>query len=498
MTDEITLEAWINPLGNTASIDDYNFDQAFAFNPDAIHVNESIFAIAYIDSASDVILKTLIIESDGKINTSWIDTLDISTLDTNSCNEPNLIHINNDVYGICYAGDNHGSGWLKTFRINSTGYIFTDIVDDVFNFETVNCFYPNITHVSSDIYAIAYEGKSKGMLITVEILPDGNISGSVIDSFEFDSDSIDKQKILRINNNLFAIAYISKNNDLMINTVNISLTGDIIDISSLTLDTNQCNDPDIVHISNDVYAIAYATNMNGDGNVISFNISDLGVITGPIDTMIFDDSKCEDPDITQVVGEAYNNYYAIAYASSTPHVGNVITIEIQEDGEIDDTVTYEFVYDSHHGYEPKILPVFGDLGVYMIIYRGYSPHVGYISTTLTITDPTLPKDRGLYKDGVFAIFANATHLFGSINDITISAPISLGWMHVALTYDTQEIKLYLDGVLATSSPYTENIIQNSNDIKIGYLYHGYMDEIYVYEYALTSDEILNHYNEQKP
>ena len=98
MTDNISIEAWINPLGNTASIDEYIFDGAFAYNPDAIHVFGNIFAVAYIDSGNDVILRTFIIESDGDIDeTGWIDEVDLSAMDTNACNEPNLIHIYDDI-----------------------------------------------------------------------------------------------------------------------------------------------------------------------------------------------------------------------------------------------------------------------------------------------------------------------------------------------------------------------------------------------------------------
>jgi hypothetical protein len=498
MTDQISIEAWFNPLGNTASIDDYKFDSAFAYNPDVIHINEDIFAIAYIDSSNDVILKTLIIEEDGNIDGGWIDLLDVSALDTNSCNDPNLIHIYGLVYGMCYSGDNHGTGWLKTFRINDTGVIFNDVTDNTLMFDDTNCFNPNITHVTGDIYVVAYEGKNKGIIKTFEISSNGDINPSIIDSFEFDTNSIEKPRIIKVNNNDFAVAYISKTNNLIVDTFNINPSGIINDIDTITLDTNQCNDPDIVHISGDVFAIAYASDMKNNGNLITFEVDNSGLISGSIDNIIFDFEKCEDPDIIQVFGELYTNYFAIAYASSSPHVGQVITVEIQPDGQIEDTISYEFVYNSHHGFEPKILPVFGDLGVYLVVYRGYSPHVGYISTTLTITDPTLPKDRGLLKDGVFSIYSNATHMFGSINDITISSPINLDWIHVVLTYDGEEIKLYLDGNLAASTAHTEPLNVNSNDIMIGYLYHGYIDEIYIYEYALYPSEILDHYNELKP
>jgi len=263
---------------------------------------------------------------------------------------------------------------------------------------------------------------------------------------------------------------------------------------SFILDTNQCNDPDIVHVSGDVYAVTYGADMAGQGNVVTFEIDNTGVISGNIDFLLFDNNVCEDPDIIKVQGEVYTNYFAIAYASSTPHVGQVVTIEILPDGTIADEISYEFVYNGHHGFEPKILPIHGDLGVYFIIYRGFSPHVGYISTTLTVRNPILPIHKGIMKDGVFAIYADESTLYGSINEVTVSAPITPGeWSHVALTYDNDQIRLYHNGVMVNSTLYSEPLNQNSNPIIIGYLFHGYIDEVAIYETVLTDSEILDHY-----
>jgi hypothetical protein len=495
MTDNISIEAWINPLGTTAAIDEYIFDGAFAYNPDAIHISGNIFAVAYIDLGNDVMLRTFVISSDGDIDeTGWIDEVDLSTMDANSCNEPNLIHISGDKYGVVYASDNHGSGWLKTFRVNNTGFIFDDLANNKLQFETVQCDHPNITHVSGDIYAIVYDGKTNGEIITVNITSDGRVNGGIIDSLGLDVNIIQKPKIIHVNGDIFAIAYINKNNDLKLKTIEITSMGLIKSIESIILDTNQCGDPDIVQVSGNIYAISYGSNMALQGNVISFEIDNFGSISSVIDSFIFDDNLCEEPDIIHVDSEYSDNYFAIAYASTTPHVGHVVTIEILPDGIIADNISYQFTYNDHHGFEPEILPVFGDSGVYLVIYRGFSPHVGYISTTLTVKNPTHPIHRGIVKEGVFAIYADEAYLYGSINDMTISASITAGeWAYVALTYDNEMIRLYLNGVMVNSTYYSEPINQNSNPVIIGHLFHGYIDEVVIYETVLTDSEILEHY-----
>ncbi len=496
MTENISIEAWINPLGSASAIDEYLFDGAFAYNPDAIQIFGDIFAVAYIDVGSDVMLRTFKVEADGDIDeTGWIDEVDLSTLDANACNEPNLIHIYGDVYGVVYASGNHVSGWLKTFRVNDSGYIFDNLTDNKFNFESTKCDYPNITHVSGDIYAIVYDGKNTGELITINITSDGKINGGIIDAFSIDVNTISRPMITHIDGNVYAVTYINKNNYLKVRTIEISLDGDITDIMSTTLDTNQCNDPDIVHVAGDVYAVSYGADMTLQGNVVTFTIDNNGIISEEIDFLMFSDEVCEDPDIIKVQGEVYNNYFAIAFASSIPHVGDVVTIEIMPDGSIGNEISYEFTYNSHHGFEPKILPLNGDLGVYFIVYRGFSPHVGYIGTTLTVRDPTPPIDKGIVmKEGVFSIYADESNLYGSINEVTISAPITSGeWSQVVLTYDNDMIRLYLNGVLVNSTSYSEPLNQNSNDIIFGYLYHGYIDEVVIYETVLTDAEILDHY-----
>ena len=56
-----------------------------------------------------------------------------------------------------------------------------------------------------------------------------------------------------------------------------------------------------------------------------------------------------------------------------------------------------------------------------------------------------PSNSGVVKRGAYGIHANLTHAFGTINDQTISANISSGWQHIALTYDGNIMILYLNG-----------------------------------------------------
>ena len=72
------------------------------------------------------------------------------------------------------------------------------------------------------------------------------------------------------------------------------------------------------------------------------------------------------------------------------------------------------------------------------------------------------------------------------------------WVHVAATYDGTSLRLYLDGAEVANQPLTGNILPNNHDACIGndnwpgsrgYAFNGLLDEIQVYDRALTPLEI---------
>ena len=69
------------------------------------------------------------------------------------------------------------------------------------------------------------------------------------------------------------------------------------------------------------------------------------------------------------------------------------------------------------------------------------------------------------------------------------------WTHVALTYDGTTMQLYVNGVLAASQARTGSIQASSNPLWIGgnspygEYFQGLIDEIRIYNRALTQAEI---------
>lgn len=76
------------------------------------------------------------------------------------------------------------------------------------------------------------------------------------------------------------------------------------------------------------------------------------------------------------------------------------------------------------------------------------------------------------------------------------------WHHAVGVYDDTRIALYIDGKLDASAPASSSILTNDkpvligeNSEKSGRFWHGLLDEIHVYSYALSEDEIAALYKE---
>jgi len=95
-------------------------------------------------------------------------------------------------------------------------------VIDTLEYDTSNGRYPDIIHVSGDIYAIAYDcDADEGYLATVEIAGNGQIANAIIDTLEFDSVSGKHPDIIHVSGDVYAIAYEGSDYDGFLKTVEI-------------------------------------------------------------------------------------------------------------------------------------------------------------------------------------------------------------------------------------------------------------------------------------
>ncbi|MFC1903267.1 hypothetical protein ACFLW9_00050 [Chloroflexota bacterium] len=320
----------------------------FNFANSAQAADSTKYAIAYEGDLNDGFLKTVDIATSGNITDTVIDTLEF---DPDDCMLPSITHVSGNISAIAYEGDG-GDGFLKTVEITSSGNI-TDTVIDTLEFDATDGHTPNITHVSGNIFAIAYEGPGgDGFLKTVEIATNGQITDTVIDTLEFDTSDGHTPNITHVSGNIFAIAYEGKLGDGFLTTVEIATSGQITDtvIDILEFDTSTGNTPSITPVSGDVYAIAY-DGVLGDGFLITVEIATSGLITDTIiDTLEFDTLDGHTPNIIHTSGDMF----AIAYEGDASD-GFLKTVEIATSGLITDTAIDTLEFDIGSGFTPNII-----------------------------------------------------------------------------------------------------------------------------------------------
>jgi len=198
-------------------IDSLEFDSSNGYNPDIIHVSGNIFAIAY-EGVPEGYIKTVEITAGGAIN-SVIDTL---TFDASAGYTPSIVNVSGNIFAIAYRGPG-SDGYLKTLEIDTAGEI-TDTTVDTLEFSTVNSYEPDIIHVGGAYFAVAYRtgGGNDGHLTSIEIRPEGEITDTIVDTLSYDSTQGYEPDIIHISSNLFAIAYRGSNNDGFIKTLRIT------------------------------------------------------------------------------------------------------------------------------------------------------------------------------------------------------------------------------------------------------------------------------------
>lgn len=197
---------------------------------------------------------------------------------------PDVVHISGDVYAIAYCKKNAPRpGYIKTVSIDSAGEIGS--VLDTLEFDAGGGVNPSIIHISGDIYAIAYSGPDNdGWLATVEISSAGVITDTIIDSHEFDTSRGWAGSILHISGTTYAIAYAGPDDDGWLKTITIGDDGSISadpELDSLEYSTSAFGGHYMIHVYGDIYAIVYTgydATTKYDNRVVTVDINSAGAI----------------------------------------------------------------------------------------------------------------------------------------------------------------------------------------------------------------------------
>ena len=457
----------------------------YAYEQTMVCVSETngIYAVAYRGNESledDGYLKTFQVSSDGFINKTVIDTLEF---DTSYCYEPKLFHISGDIYAIVYRGTDN-DGYVTTIEIDSSGDIKQ--VNDTLEFDTDNCYKPDMIHASGSIYAISYQGNGDDPYITtVNISNDGQIVDSVADTRVFDTTGYEN-KIIHISGNVYAIIYRGPSDDGWMKTVSVYPDGTIKfnAIDSLEFDGSDGYDPEIIHVSNETYAIFYRSTGN-DGEIITVTITSAGQISDTvIDRLEGIDGDFREPEVLPIS----DHIYAVVYRDSS-NDGMIQSFEISNSGIIHGNPLEWFEWDINYAYNVKAIYVRNN--TYVLTHRG-APTNQYEGVFRTLTIVT---NKGVCKDNAYGIDADDSSVFGTINGQSVSISRSSGWNHVVLTYDTDDgQKLYLNGVFRSSRDGIVSIDTNTGNLHVGQYFDGMIDEIRISSGVRNASWIKTSYN----
>lgn len=243
---------------------------------------------------------------------------------------PDMVHVSGDIYAIAYTNA-AGDAVVITIDITEAGAIGASVEDE----EVLTAdggAHPSIVHVAGEIFAIAYRGVgASGFIETVNITAAGAISAVGGGILEFETDSCYEPRMIKVpaGSGVFAVVCRGNANQGIINTVTITGAGAISAIQMKEAWATNVNNPEICHVSGSIFAIVYRDNVY-DGHVCTIAITAAGVINAAVEaTLEFDADKGSNPKITHILG----NIFAIAYQGPGDD-GFVVTVTISDAGAI--------------------------------------------------------------------------------------------------------------------------------------------------------------------
>jgi hypothetical protein len=501
--DEITVESWVK-FPEDHALHNFTFGPNFGYQPNIINIYGDTYAVVYKDQGHHGVIKTVNIASDGTFTQNIHNN---SFTYSNKGFWPKITHVSEDIYLIVYSdsGSNPNNVYLETIKILNNGTIFPTISEYAFGDQEVYDY--DMLRISDDIIALVFRNQqNQGLIKTINVSQNGS---SIVTDLEngtliFDDWNCFNPDIVHVVNDTYAIAYKGNDSQGYLKTIEIANNGTIHDTvidSHIFESINASDNPDIIHIADNIFSIVYKSNTNGI--ITTVEISDTGYISNMnIDSLLFEDNLCNLPDVIHMK----DDIYLIAYESDQQD-GYVTVINIKTNGSISDNIITKIKINTgktYHGAEPDIIRV-SDV-VYAIAFRSGSksgsPHEGHLITgRLSLYDdsnfsnnPYL--NRALYKKDSYGIYVNKTHIAANIGNNFVNLEISVPeyWNHVVLTYDGLNIVVYLNGAQIISESYDSGLVRNTNDILIGNLFYGSIDEVAIYDRALTEPDVQNHYN----
>lgn len=497
ITNSITIEAWMKPQLRKTVADLVETQGEFGYTPYVIHVIGNIYAMVSEDLGKVGRLSTVTISDLGEIDP--IQNVSFGGSTSKKCLRPMITQISEQLFLISYNG-NDGYIHLKTFYIFNNGSIqYTGYEKKCTDYKVANDpgnpNRPSQLRITENVCAVAYWGNGPiGILKTLNISSNGNIE--YIDNVTY-SNTWFEPCLVHVTGDVYALAFRNTSNYGIIKTFRISPLGDIQSIDEKGYSgTGFAYEPCLIKVTQNVFAVTYRDE-NSYGYVTIVNITSNGIIEPANETEIFENraGECYNPYIIRTVDFKYVIVYSSADTSGENR-GYLVTLSLYNNGvigPIDPRKEFEVPEGNPlktRCFDPIILRISDYL--FAISYEGFGSHPGKLITCLIGKIP-----RGICKGFSYMLFANTTAVEGCINDVYVSYSdnsFNNTWHHFALTYDGMSICLYMNGIKVDETSYQYRRIKlTKEDLYFGRYYSGFIDEIAIYDRALTQEQIVNHF-----
>ncbi|MBN1860669.1 MAG: type IV pilin [Candidatus Thermoplasmatota archaeon] len=497
ISNAITVEAWMKPQELPPVLDIVDLEEKFGYTPYLIHVSGECYAIVSEDQAKKGTLQTVLIDPEGGITN--ISLMYFGSAQGSILLRPTITQMTETMYLVAFNSKIGGKLYLhlKTFNITSEGAIQYTGYEMIFQDYPTSGNEPNrpsLRRITNNLCAIAYwTPNAGGILKTVHITPTGMFDISGVNMLCYDATAGYEPFLFNVSRDVTGLAYRGSSTHGILKTFNITSTGHISYTGKMTeFDSISGYEPSVTQVYGKMYTIAYR-NINDEGCIKTYSLSPNGSIAWTGKIAIFEDEiACFAPCITPAVDDFYVIAYCTGNSGST--TGYITSVKILIDGSVilQMDTRREFKIDGRDRcYNPIIRHITEHL--FAISFTGPTDHPGELITINVGMDTYLPH-RGITKLGSYGIYANTTTVVGSINNIMVSHAISSGWHHIALTYDGSFIRLYINASLAGEIFYPNHqIAQTPADLFFGRNYHGYIDEIAIYDQALSQTQLQNHF-----
>jgi len=237
--------------------------------------------------------------TDGDFINSFRDSLQI---DASGFSRPDIAKHEStvDTFAIVYRGADSDL-YVATFECDTVGNIQAAVADSWEFRDGVAGVTPQIEHVGgSNYFIISDQSDTKGRLQTITISAAGDITESIDDALNFDEVGADDHKLFELSDGYYAVVYCDDDNTdkgwIKTFSVNIS-TGAISRVDSSEFEENVIKGtmPACIDIGGGYIAVLYRDVTDGEWEVKTMSVSDIGVITSArVDSCAYTSDTADD------------------------------------------------------------------------------------------------------------------------------------------------------------------------------------------------------------